>query len=270
MFLVLFININEQIMPMFVPQRNLYESRERPSKIYRWMTYIMANILIELFWNTVMAVIMYFCWYYPVGFVRNTTPDDEAIRGFLVFLFLWVYLLFTSTFAHFAIVWIDLPETAGVLTSLLWMLCILFCGIGVPRADLPGFWTFMYRASPATYLVGGIMSTAVANNNVTCADYEVLHIVPPSVGNMSCGEFLGPFAEAAGGRVLDPTAHDECGYCPIGTTNDFLAQFDLSYDTRWRDFGLVWVFILVNISAALGLYWAFRVPKRKGNNVKKA
>ncbi|KAF5019292.1 hypothetical protein F66182_8710 [Fusarium sp. NRRL 66182] len=255
MFLVLFININEQIMPMFVPQRNLYESRERPSKIYRWTTYLIANILIELFWNSVMAVVMYFCWYYPVGFVRNTTADDQAIRGFLVFLFLWVYLLFTSTFAHFAIVWIDLPETAGVLTSLLWMLCILFCGIGVPRADLPGFWTFMYRASPATYLVGGIMSTAVANNNVTCADYEVLRLAPPPGGNISCGEFLGPFAEAAGGRVLESTALDTCGYCPIGTTNDFLAQFDLNYNTRWRDFGLVWVYILVNIGAALGLYW---------------
>lgn len=71
---------------------------------------------------------MYFCWYYPVGFVRNTTSDDQAIRGFLVFLFLLVYLLLTSTFAHLAITWIDLPETAGVLTSLLWMLCILFCG----------------------------------------------------------------------------------------------------------------------------------------------
>ncbi|KAF4828945.1 ZEB2-regulated ABC transporter 1 [Colletotrichum tropicale] len=270
MFLVLFININEQIMPMFVPQRNLYESRERPSKIYRWTTYIIANILIELFWNSIMAVIMYFCWYYPVGFVRNTTPDDQAIRGFLVFLFLWVYLLFTSTFAHFAIVWIDLPETAGVLTSLLWMLCILFCGIGVPRADLPGFWTFMYRASPATYLVGGIMSTAVANTDVTCADYEVLHMKPPTDGNMSCGEFLGPFAEAAGGRVLDPSAVDECGYCPLGTTNDFLAQFDLSFNTRWRDFGFVWVFILFNIGAALGLYWAFRVPKGKETKVKRA
>ncbi|KAF4973589.1 hypothetical protein FSARC_163 [Fusarium sarcochroum] len=270
MFLVLFININEQIMPMFVPQRTLYESRERPSKIYRWTTYIMANILIELFWNSIMAVIMYFCWYYPVGFVRNTTPDDQAIRGFLVFLFLWVYLLFTSTFAHFAIVWIDLPETAGVLTSLLWMLCILFCGIGVPRADLPGFWTFMYRASPATYLVGGIMSTAVANTDVTCAGYEVLYVIPPSGGNASCGEFLGPFAEAAGGRVLDPAALDQCGYCPISTTNDFLAQFDLSYDTRWRDFGLVWVFILVNIGATLGLYWGFRVPKGKGSKVERA
>ncbi|RYP43328.1 hypothetical protein DL770_011720 [Monosporascus sp. CRB-9-2] len=270
MLFILFININEQIMTMFVPQRNLYESRERPSKIYRWTTYIMANIVIELFWNSIMAVIMYFCWYYPVGFVRNTTPDDQAIRGFLVFLFLWVYLLFTSTFSHFAIVWIALPETAGVLTSLLWMLCILFCGIGVPRADLPGFWTFMYRASPATYLVGGIMSTAVANTDVTCADYEVLYLVPPSGGSMSCDEFLGPFAEAAGGRVLDPAALDKCGYCPLGTTNDFLAQFELSYDTRWRDFGLVWVYILFNIGAALGLYWAFRVPKGKGSKVKRA
>lgn len=36
MLLVLFININEQIMPMFLPQRALYEARERPSKIYRW------------------------------------------------------------------------------------------------------------------------------------------------------------------------------------------------------------------------------------------
>lgn len=36
MMLVLFGNINEQIMPMFVPQRALYEVRERPSKVYRW------------------------------------------------------------------------------------------------------------------------------------------------------------------------------------------------------------------------------------------
>lgn len=137
-------------MPMFVPQRALYEARERPSKIYRWTSkasfspciyipltirwhgtlsaYLLSNIIVELIWHSLMAPIMYFCWYYPVGFVRNTTPNDQAIRGFLVFLFLWVYLLFTSTFAHFAIFWIDLPETAGVLTSLFWMLCILFCG----------------------------------------------------------------------------------------------------------------------------------------------
>jgi ABC-type multidrug transport system permease subunit len=36
MLLVVFININEQIMPILLPQRALYEAREGPSKIYRW------------------------------------------------------------------------------------------------------------------------------------------------------------------------------------------------------------------------------------------
>jgi ABC-type multidrug transport system permease subunit len=48
----------------------------------------------------------------------------------------------------------------------------------------------MYRVSPATYLVGGIMSNAVANSNVTCADREILHMIP--IGNLTCEEFLGP------------------------------------------------------------------------------
>ncbi|KZL84907.1 multidrug resistance protein cdr1 [Colletotrichum incanum] len=268
LLLVLFININEQIMPMFVPQRALYESRERPSKIYRWSTYVLSNILVEILWNSVMAAVMFVCWYYPVGFVRNTTDEDRTVRGFLVFLFLWTYLLFTSTFAHFAIVWIDLPETAGALTSLFWMLCILFCGVGVPKVDLPAFWRFMYRVSPATYLVGGIMTTAVANTDVVCADYEILHVSPPVGGNVTCGDFLGPFAKASGGRVLNTAELDVCGYCPVATTNDFLAQFDLSYDTRWRDFGLMWVYVIFNIAAAMGLYWVFRVPKGKETKTK--
>ncbi|KAK9242212.1 ATP-binding cassette transporter CGR1 [Lipomyces tetrasporus] len=103
MFLVVFNNINEQIMPMFVPQRSLYEVRERPSKVYQWTTFVLSNILVEAAWNTLMAMMIYFCWYYPVGFVSNTTSDDETVRGFLVFLFLWMFMLFTSTFSHFAV-----------------------------------------------------------------------------------------------------------------------------------------------------------------------
>lgn len=36
MYMVLFQSLSDQIMPMFLPQRDLYEVRERPSKIYRW------------------------------------------------------------------------------------------------------------------------------------------------------------------------------------------------------------------------------------------
>ncbi|KAF5009417.1 hypothetical protein FDECE_4349 [Fusarium decemcellulare] len=262
MYLVLFGNINEQIMPMFVPQRALYEVRERPSKIYRWNTFVLSNIIVEVVWNTFMAVIMYFCWYYPVGFVQNTTSDDEHVRGFLVFLFLLMFMLFTSTFSHFAISWIGTPEEAGVLATLLWMLCISFCGVGVRYEDIPKFWTFMYRASPGTYLVSGLMSTTVYGSNVTCADNEVLHMAVPA--NMTCGDFMGPFVQEAGGYLLNPSSAETCQYCSLASTEEFLASFKIDYSDRWWHFGLLWVYIVVNIAATLGLYWLFRVPKGSG------
>ncbi|CCF43689.1 ABC transporter, partial [Colletotrichum higginsianum] len=91
----------------------------------------------------------------------------------------------------------------------------------------------------------------------------------------TCGGFLGPFAEAAGGRVLNPAAAGDgagsvCEYCPLGTTGDFLARFDIAYGTRWRDLGIVWAYVLFNIAAAMALYWLFRVPKGKRAKVKRA
>ncbi|EER38850.1 ABC drug exporter AbcA [Histoplasma capsulatum H143] len=262
MLFIPFININEQIMPMFLPQRALFEVRERPSKIYRWSTFILSNIIVELFWNTLMAVLMYFCWYYPIGFVQNTKTDDQAIRGFLVFLLLWTYMLFTSTIAHFAITWIDMPDTAGILTSFMWLMCIFFCGIGVRKQDIPKFWTFMYRLSPATYLVGGLMSSAVANSEVHCAPHEILEM--RSVEGSTCGEFLSAYIESAGGMVLNPGTTDICRYCTIASSNEFLAGFHIYYDTRWKDFGLMWVYILFNIIGALSLYWGLQSPEGQG------
>lgn len=79
-------------------------------------------------WNTVVAALVFLCWYYPVGFQQNTTPDDGAIRGFLIFLFLWQFFLFTSTFSHLVIIIFDTHDLAGTLANLMWMLCISFCG----------------------------------------------------------------------------------------------------------------------------------------------
>ncbi|KAF7560227.1 hypothetical protein G7046_g3935 [Stylonectria norvegica] len=262
MYLVLFANFNEQIMPMFLPQRALYEVRERPSKIYRWTTFVLSNIIVEIFWNTLMAVVMYFCWYYPVGLVQNTTSDDVHVRGFLVFLFLWMFMLFTSTFSHFAITWVGTAEEAGVLASLLWLLCMSFSGVGVPYADLPKFWQFMYRASPGTYLVSGVLSTSISGADVTCASNEILTIKSPGV--MSCGDFMGPFIEYAGGKLVNPASTDACEYCPIATSNEYLSQFEIYYADRWRNFGLLWVYVGFNVIAAMGLYWVFRVPKGNG------
>lgn len=101
-------------MPHFVTQRSLYEVRERPSKTYAWQAFMLANITAELPWNSLMSVIIFLGWYYPIGLYRNAEPTGEvAARGGLAFLFLWAFLLFTSTFTHMIIAGIPTAETGG-------------------------------------------------------------------------------------------------------------------------------------------------------------
>lgn len=46
-------------------------------------------------------------------------------------------------------------------------------------------------------------------------------------------------------------------------TNAFLKLLSSSYDTRWRDFGILWVYVVANIALAMFWYWLARVPKDK-------
>lgn len=77
MLLTIFTNLVQQILPNFCTQRSLYEVRERPSKTYSWQSFMTANILVEIPWNTLMAVIIFICWYYPIGLYRNAEPNEN-------------------------------------------------------------------------------------------------------------------------------------------------------------------------------------------------
>lgn len=35
---------------------------------------MMSNILVEIPWNTLMAVFIFVSWYYPIGMYRNPEP----------------------------------------------------------------------------------------------------------------------------------------------------------------------------------------------------
>ncbi len=52
-FLTIFSQLVDQIMPIFVSQRTMYEARERPAKTYDWKAFMIANMAVELFYNTV-------------------------------------------------------------------------------------------------------------------------------------------------------------------------------------------------------------------------
>lgn len=76
-----------------------------------------------------VATVFYCCYYWPVGYYRNAqVTNSEPVRSALMWLYMQVFFLFTSTFATAIIAGMELAETAGNIANLLFSLCLIFCG----------------------------------------------------------------------------------------------------------------------------------------------
>ncbi|KAF7349230.1 hypothetical protein MSAN_01712400 [Mycena sanguinolenta] len=249
MLLILFGNLCQQIMPLFVEQRALYEARERPSKAYSWMAFLLAQIIVELPWQLLAAALCFVSWYYPIGLYRNAIAVHQVKeRGALMFLFISQFMLFTSTFSQMMVAGSETAEAAGNTGNLLFSFTLLFCGVLAGPSSL-GWWIWMYRVSPFSYLVGGMLATGVANTEVQCSSIELLHVDP--VAGQNCGEYFAPYMQIAGGSLSNPNATSDCQFCSIAETNVFLAASGISYSQRWRNHGtfhFLWANTLLNLA----------------------
>lgn len=129
MLLVVFAFLVYQTMPNFIIQREQYEARERASQAYSWYVFMLSNITVELPWNTLVAVIIFFTFYYLVGMHQNATSTDTTVeRGGLMFLLTWTFMMFESTFAHMVVAGAPTAEIGATLALLLFTFCLIFCG----------------------------------------------------------------------------------------------------------------------------------------------
>ncbi|KAK1524570.1 ABC-2 type transporter [Colletotrichum paranaense] len=263
-FLTVFSQVVEQILPIFVSQRTMYEARERPSKAYSWKAFMFANILVEIAWNSLASVFCFVCWYFPIGLYRNAYATDAVdSRGITMFLQVWVFFIFTGSFAHMMIAGLPNAEVAGGIVNLFAIMMFSFCGILAGPSDLPGFWIFMYRVNPFTYVVEGFLGTSLANAAVHCASNELVSFAAPS--GQTCGQYMADYISAAGGYLSNPDAGNatECQYCAMSDSNTFLKGINVDFDHRWRNFGLMWAYCIFNIVVALAVYWLVRMPRNK-------
>ena len=118
----------------------------------------------------------------------------------------------------------------------------------------------MYHVSPFTYLVGAVLSVGLADAHVRCSEIELLHFDP--VPGTSCEAYMSTFMETSMGYLTNPDATEDCTYCALDTADGFLRSFGIRYEDRWRNFGIIWVFVAFNIAGAFFFYWLVRVPKR--------
>lgn len=262
----LFSMIVMQIQPLFVTQRSLYEVRERPSKAYSWQAFLIANVLVEVPYQVITGILTWACFYYPVVGANQTSEQQGLVLLLSIMLF-----LYGSSFAHMTIAAVPDANTAGAIVNLLMLMSLMFCGVLQSPVALPGFWIFMYHLSPFTYWISGMASTMLHDRAVHCTAAETSVFSPPA--GQTCAQYLSAFLEDAGsaGALQNPNDTVDCRYCSITVADDSLAGSGIFWEDRWRNFGILWAYVLFNVFVAVATYWLFRVrPAQRKAKAKKA
>ncbi|KIX01900.1 uncharacterized protein Z518_07839 [Rhinocladiella mackenziei CBS 650.93] len=256
MLTAIFTALIQQIIPRFVIQRSLYEVRERPSKAYSYIAFLLANIFVEIPYEILLGIMVYASYFYSVFGVQSSE------RQGLILLFCIQFFVYASTFSQMVIAALPDAETAGIISTLMFAMCMIFNGVLQLPDALPGFWLFMYRVSPFTYIIDGIVGTALHNRKVVCAENELSIFNPPP--NMTCGQYLAPYLQSAPGTLYNPTATSKCEYCALSLADQYLSPRGISWSLRWRNFGLVWAYIAFDLFMIPVLYYTFRMRKWGG------
>jgi ATP-binding cassette subfamily G (WHITE) protein 2 (PDR) len=207
-----------------------------------------------------MGILVFGAYYFAVVGIQ-----PSASQG-LVLLYLIQFFIYASTFAHMCIAALPDAETAGAVVTLLFSMALTFNGVMQSPSALPGFWIFMYRVSPFTYWVGGIVSTQLHERPIVCSVTETSVFNPPQ--GQTCGQYLGAYLTVAPGQLQNPNDTANCQYCALSNGDQFLSGSNIYYGERWRNFGIVWVYVIFNITAATTLYYVFRVKKWDSSGMK--
>lgn len=70
-----------QLQPLFIDRRDIYETREKKSKMYHWAPFVAGLILSEIPYLLICALLYLVCWYFTAGL-----PTGPAYAGSVFFL----------------------------------------------------------------------------------------------------------------------------------------------------------------------------------------
>jgi ABC-type multidrug transport system permease subunit/ABC-type Mn2+/Zn2+ transport system ATPase subunit len=225
-----------QLQPLFIHRRDIFETREKKSKMYSWVAFVTGLIVSEIPYLIICGVLYFVCWYYTVGL-----PSASSRAGATFFVMLAYEFLYTGI-GQFVAAYAPNEVFASLVNPLLLGTLISFCGVLVPYQQIQAFWRYwMYYLNPFNYLMGSLLVFGLWGQDVKCSDREFGLFDPPE--GQTCGEYLSTYlAEGPGAssHLENPNATAGCQVCSYTKTEDYLRTLNLNeYYYGWRDAGIV-------------------------------
>ncbi|OIW29306.1 hypothetical protein CONLIGDRAFT_633466 [Coniochaeta ligniaria NRRL 30616] len=229
-----------QLQPLFIERRDIFEAREKKSKMYSWIAFVTGLVVSEIPYLCICAVLYFVCWYYTVGF-----PADSHRAGGTFFIMLFYEMIYTGI-GQFIAAFAPNAVFASLCNPLLIGILVSFCGVLVPYPQIQAFWRYwMYWLNPFNYLMGGMLTFDVWGATVTCAEEEFARFDPPN--GTTCGQYLAGYMQGMGAssNLINPGATADCKVCQYRDGSDYLRVLNLhDYYFGWRDAGIVVIFAI--------------------------
>lgn len=231
--------ILQQVEPRYDLSRLIFY-RESASKTYSQFAFSLSMILAEIPYSVLCAVCFYLPLYYLPGF------QSHSSRAGYQFLMVLITEIFAVTLGQMISALTPNSFIASQLNPPIVIIFSLFCGVAIPKPQIPGFWrAWLYQLDPLTRLIGGMVTTELHGRTVTCADAEFNSF--PAPVNQTCGEYMKPFFESGGNGYLLDDAAQTCQYCAYKIGDQFYAAFGMNFDHRWRDLGIFVAYVGSNL-----------------------
>ncbi|EGY21389.1 brefeldin A resistance protein [Verticillium dahliae VdLs.17] len=229
-----------QLQPLFIDRRDIFETREKKSKMYSWIAFVTGLIVSEIPYLCICAVSYFVCWYYTVGF-----PGDSNRAGATFFVMLMYEFVYTGI-GQFVAAYAPNAVFASLVNPLILGILISFCGVLVPYSQLQAFWRYwMYWLNPFNYLMGSMLVFDVWGTDVTCRDHEFALFDTPN--GTTCGDYLADYLQGMGSaaNLVNPEATSACRICQYSDGSDYLRTLNLmEYYYGWRDAAIVVIFAI--------------------------
>lgn len=229
----------QQLQPVFLHSRSIFQSRENNAKIYSWVAWTTGAVLVEIPYAIVAGGIYFNCWWWGIAGYKMSS-FSSGFTFLCVILFELYYVGFGQAIAAFS------PNEllASLLVPIFFLFVVSFCGVVVPPQQLPTFWReWMYWLTPFHYLLEAFLGVAIHDQPVRCDSGEFATFSAPP--GQTCESYVGPYVAQAGGYV-QTAADGMCQFCQYATGDEFGAGFSVYYSHIWRDFGIVCGFIAFN------------------------
>ncbi|KAJ3516223.1 hypothetical protein NLJ89_g1261 [Agrocybe chaxingu] len=216
---LLCVPLANQIQIPFINMRQIYEIRERPSRMYSWTALVTSQILIEIPWNILASSILFVSWYWTIGF-----PTSRA--GYSYLMMAIIFPCYYTTFGQAVAAMASTAEIAAVLFSFFYALVLTFNAIGRQEVN----------CSPVEFV--SINPPA----GLTCQQYMAAYM------SFAGGYLTNPDASSAC-QFCSIRTTDQ--FLELG--------FNIRYENRWRNLGILVAFSVFNTILIFALTYIFRI-----------